>query len=64
MNSPVKILRVPLRVLPISSVGLSDASGLCNDTTEDLAPANPFLEVKQNESPFEIAIQTLQVFDF
>lgn len=60
VNSPVKILRVPLRVLPISSVGLSDASGLCNDTTEDLAPANPFLEVKQNESPFEIAIQTLQ----
>lgn len=61
VNSPIKLLKVPLRILPISTTVLNDISGYCNDTSEDLAPANPFLEVKQSDTPFEIALQTLQV---
>lgn len=60
MNSPVKLLRVPIRVLPIYDVGSVDANLLCNDTTEELTPANPFLEVRQKETPFDVALQTLQ----
>lgn len=60
VNSPVKLLRVPIRVLPICEAGLVDAAVLCNDTTEELTPANPFLEIRQKETPFDIALQTLQ----
>lgn len=31
-----------------------------NDTTEELTPANPFLEIRQKETPFDVALQTLQ----
>lgn len=60
VNSPVKLLRVPIRVLPVCAIGLNDIGGLCNDTTEELSPANPFLEIRQRETPFDIALQTLQ----
>ncbi|XP_022920364.1 RAB6A-GEF complex partner protein 2 [Onthophagus taurus] len=60
VNSPVKLLRVSFRVLPVSVPILSDISGLCNDTTEELSPANPFLEIKQKETPFDIALEALQ----
>ncbi|KAF5280424.1 hypothetical protein FQR65_LT03233, partial [Abscondita terminalis] len=59
VNSPIKLLKIPLRILPVAAA-VNDAAGLCNDTTEDLAPANPFLEVRQQDTPFEIALQTLQ----
>ncbi|KAF5291317.1 hypothetical protein FQA39_LY03468 [Lamprigera yunnana] len=59
VNSPIKLLKIPLRVLPIAS-SVHDNSAMCNDTTEDLAPANPFLEVRQQDTPFELALQTLQ----
>lgn len=39
---------------------LIDVNGLCNDTTEELTPANPFLEIRQKETPFDVALQTLQ----
>lgn len=62
VNSPIKLLHVPLRVLPLCvSNGLD---GLCNDTTEDLSPANPFLEVRQKETPFDITLEALQVRNF
>ncbi|KAL0270231.1 UNVERIFIED_CONTAM: hypothetical protein PYX00_007702 [Menopon gallinae] len=56
VNSPIKLLRVPIRVLVIS--GISDSSA-CGDS-EDLAPTNPFLETQQRDTPLEIALQTLQ----
>lgn len=60
VNSPIKLLKLPLRILPITTQALNEASGLCNDTTEDLSPANPFLEVRHQDTPFEIALRTLQ----
>lgn len=60
VNSAVKLLRVPIRVLPICEVGSVDMGALCNDTTEELTPTNPFLEIRQKETPFDIALQTLQ----
>lgn len=60
IHSPVKLLRVPLRVLPVSVPGLNDIGAICNETTEELSPANPFLEVRQKETPFDIALQALQ----
>lgn len=60
VNSPVKLLRVPIRILPICEIGSADVGALCNDTTEELTPANPFLEIRQKETPFDVALQTLQ----
>lgn len=57
VNSPIKLLRVPLRVLVVS--GVSDSSA-CGDS-EDLMPTNPFLETQQKDTPLEIALQMLQV---
>ncbi|EEB17277.1 conserved hypothetical protein [Pediculus humanus corporis] len=56
INSPIKLLRIPFRVLSIS--GISDSSG-CNDS-EDLMPTNPFLEKEKKDSPLEITLQILQ----
>lgn len=61
VNSPVKLLRVPIRVLPLCEALFNEAVALCNDTTEELTPANPFLEIRQKEKPLDIALQTLQV---
>ncbi|XP_044263262.1 RAB6A-GEF complex partner protein 2 [Tribolium madens] len=60
VNSPVKTLRIPIRVLPLCEVSLNDAGALCNETTEELAPANPFLEIRQKETSLDISLQTLQ----
>lgn len=60
VSSPVKLLRVPLRVLPVCvPSGITDA--ICNDTADDLTPANPFLEIRQKETPFDITLEALQV---
>ncbi|KAJ8963304.1 hypothetical protein NQ318_018773 [Aromia moschata] len=58
VNSPVKLLRVPIRVLPLCEAFLSEA--VCNETTEELTPTNPFLEVRQKERPLDLALQSLQ----
>lgn len=60
VNSPVKLLRIPLRVLPLCISGLSDVGAICNDTTEELSPANPFLEIRQKENPLDLSMQALQ----
>ncbi|CAH2011050.1 unnamed protein product [Acanthoscelides obtectus] len=60
VSSPVKLLRVPIRVLPLCEAFLTEAVALCNDTTEELTPANPFLEIRQKERPLELALQSLQ----
>lgn len=60
------MIRIPLRVLSIGSIArLSDNQGLyCNETAEELHPANPFLEERKVETPLNIALQVLQVIDF
>ncbi|CAG9857703.1 unnamed protein product [Phyllotreta striolata] len=60
VNSPVRLLRVPIRVLPLCETLLNEAMALCNDTTDELTPTNPFMEVKRKESPLDIALQGLQ----
>ncbi|XP_056648114.1 RAB6A-GEF complex partner protein 2 [Diorhabda sublineata] len=60
VNSQIKLLRVPIRVLPLCETLMNDAVAMCNDTTEELTPANPFLEIRKKESPLEIALQSLQ----
>ncbi|CAH1164104.1 unnamed protein product [Phaedon cochleariae] len=60
VNSPVKLLRVPIRVLPLGEALMSEAVALCNETTEELTPANPFLEIRQKEKPLDLALQSLQ----
>lgn len=38
----------------------NEVPALCNETNEELAPSNPFLETKKTESKFEIALHHLQ----
>lgn len=57
----MKLLRVPIRVLPLYEEFFNEAVVLCNDTTEELTPANPFLEIQQKESSLNLALQSLQV---
>ncbi|KAF7279992.1 hypothetical protein GWI33_006508 [Rhynchophorus ferrugineus] len=60
VNSLVKLMRVPIRVLPLAEAVLNEAGALCNETTEELTPANPFLEIRQKEKPIDLALQSLQ----
>ncbi|KAL1500743.1 hypothetical protein ABEB36_006188 [Hypothenemus hampei] len=63
VNSPVKLMRVPIRVLPVvADVLLHEAGALCNETTEELlAPTTPFLEMRrQKETPIDLALESLQ----
>ncbi|XP_054258121.1 RAB6A-GEF complex partner protein 2 [Macrosteles quadrilineatus] len=54
---PVKLLRVPLRVLDVS--GVPEDRGLCEDS-EDLSPSNPFLESTAKDHEQDPTIQLLQ----
>lgn len=56
VNCPIKLLRVPLRVLVVN--GFQEAS-LCGDS-EELSPSNPFLQIQQKEMPFDIVMQAVQ----
>lgn len=61
LNSNVQVLRVPIRVLPMPTLIKPDeVPALCNETNEELAPTNPFLEKKSTESKLEIALHHLQ----
>jgi len=56
VNSHIKLLRVPLRVLVLQ--GIADISQYAD--SEDLTPSNPFLDTEPKESPLDIAMQILQ----
>ncbi|XP_073993064.1 RAB6A-GEF complex partner protein 2 [Rhodnius prolixus] len=56
VNCPIKLLRIPLRVLAIS--GLPDYN-ICEDS-EDLSPSNPFLESQSKEHELSPALQLVQ----
>lgn len=53
-------MRVPFRVLPLAEAILNEAGALCNETTEELTPTNPFLEIRQKEKPIDLALESLQ----
>lgn len=62
VGSKVQVLRVPIRVLPLPTVFTpEEIPALCNETNEELAPSNPFLETQKTESKLEIALHHLQV---
>lgn len=56
VNCPIKLLRVPLRVLVIS--GITEFS-TCGDS-EDLSPSNPFLESAAKDQDQDPAVQLMQ----
>ncbi|XP_066593889.1 RAB6A-GEF complex partner protein 2 isoform X2 [Prorops nasuta] len=56
VNSAIKLLRVPFRVLSLSE--LPEVT-ICNDSV-DLSPNNPFMESQHRETPLDISLQTLQ----
>lgn len=61
VGSKVQVLRCPIRVLPLPTVIRPDeVPALCNDTSEELAPTNPFLEKRKTETKLEIALHNLQ----
>uniref|UniRef100_A0A1B0CKC0 Putative retrograde golgi transport protein rgp1 n=2 Tax=Lutzomyia longipalpis TaxID=7200 RepID=A0A1B0CKC0_LUTLO len=61
LGSKVQALRIPIRVLPMPTViRPDDVPALCNETNEELAPTNPFLETRKTESKLEIALHHLQ----
>lgn len=56
VNCPIKLLRVPLRVLAIT--GIPDYN-ICEDS-EDLSPSNPFLEKHSKDFELGPALQLVQ----
>lgn len=61
VGSKVQVLRCPIRVLPLpTAIRPDDVPGLCNETNEELAPTNPFMEKRKTESKLEIALHHLQ----
>lgn len=61
VGSKVQFLRVPIRVLSLPTViRPDDVPALCNETNEELAPTNPFLEKRKSETKLEIALHHLQ----
>ncbi|CAL8086580.1 unnamed protein product [Orchesella dallaii] len=57
VNSAIKLMRVPIRVLVLQE--FTD-SAIINGS-EDLTPSNPFLSDKEKETPLDSALQVLQV---
>lgn len=56
VNCPIKLLRIPLRVLVLA--GLMEAS--VHNENEDLSPNNPFLNCQRKEAIIDLALQLLQ----
>ncbi|KAF4525037.1 hypothetical protein B566_EDAN001950 [Ephemera danica] len=56
VNMPIRLLRVPLRVLVIQGL----AEPCLYGENEELTPSNPFLENQQKESALDVALQELQ----
>ena len=61
VGSTVQALHIPIRVLPLPPINCSDETITLNDeSNEDLAPNNPFLEKKKAPSKIEYALHYLQ----
>lgn len=61
VGSTVQALYIPIRVLPLPLINCSDETITLNDeSNEDLAPNNPFLEKKKSPSKIEYALHYLQ----
>ncbi|XP_053989101.1 RAB6A-GEF complex partner protein 2 isoform X2 [Hylaeus anthracinus] len=56
VNTAIKLLRVPFRVLSLSEL---PEITICNDSV-DLSPNNPFMETQHRDTPLDVALQTLQ----
>lgn len=62
VGSKVQVLRLPIRVLSLpTSIRPDEIPTLCNDTSDELSPSNPFLESRKSaETKLEIALHHLQ----
>ncbi|XP_062562117.1 RAB6A-GEF complex partner protein 2 [Armigeres subalbatus] len=61
VGSTVQALHIPIRVLPLPPINCSDEAITLNDeSNEDLAPNNPFIERKKAPSKIEYALHYLQ----
>lgn len=60
VGSKIQQLSVPIRVLPFNTLDDEILTIRCDDTNEDVAPANPFIEKKKTETYMEILLHYLQ----
>lgn len=60
VGSIVQMLQVPIRVLPICLTDKEALAVLSDDTNDDVAPANPFLETEKKETYLELVLHYIQ----
>lgn len=62
VGSKVQVLRLPIRVLSLpTTIRPDEIPALCNETSDELSPTNPFLENRKSaETKLEIALHHLQ----
>lgn len=62
VGGKVQALHIPIRVLSLPTIIKPDEiPALCNETTDELSPTNPFLEKRKNlETKLELALHHLQ----
>lgn len=62
VGSKVQVLRLPIRVLSLpTGIRPDEIPALCNETSDELSPTNPFLEHRKSaETKLEIALHHLQ----
>lgn len=62
VGAKVQALHLPIRVLSLPTmIKVEEIPALCNDTSDELSPSNPFLEkYKKLETKLELALHHLQ----
>lgn len=62
VGAKVQALHLPIRVLSLPTVvNIEEIPTLCNDTSDELSPTNPFLEKRKNfGTKLEVALHNLQ----
>lgn len=62
VGAKVQALHLPIRVLSLPTmIKLEEIPALCNETSDELSPTNPFLENRNNlETKLELALHHLQ----
>lgn len=62
VGAKVQALHLPIRVLSLPTmINIDEIPALCNDTSDELSPTNPFLEKHKNlETKLELALHNLQ----